>query len=48
MVTRSRDELDKLVEAEGINNNQLQGSSLSSLITWNRVNNQLGYLDKNV
>ena len=48
LVARSRDELDKLVEAEGTNNNQLQGCSLSSLITWIRVDNQLGFLAENV
>ena len=48
LVARSQDELDKLVEAEGANNNQLQGCSLSSLITWNRVDNQLGFLAENV
>jgi len=35
LVARSRDELDKLVEAKGANNNQLRGCSLRSLITWN-------------
>ena len=48
LVARSRDELDKLVEAEDANNNQLRGCSLSSLITWNRVDNQLGFLAENV
>ncbi len=36
LVARSQDELDELIEAEGANNNQLQGGSLSSLITWNQ------------
>ncbi len=35
LMARSRDELDKLIEAEGANNNQLRGCYLSSLITWN-------------
>ncbi len=35
LVARSQDELNELVEAEGANNNQLRGGSLSSLITWN-------------
>ncbi len=35
LMARSQDELNKLVEAKGANNNQLQGSSLSSLITRN-------------
>ncbi len=48
LMARSRDELDKLVEAEGANNNQLRGCSLSSLITWNRVDYQLGFLAENV
>ena len=48
LVTRSRDELDKLVEAEGPNNNQFRGCFLCSLITWNRVDNQLGFLAENV
>ncbi len=48
LVTRSRNELDKLVEAEGANNNQFRGCSLSSLITWNRDDNQLGFLAKKV
>ena len=48
LMARSRDELDKLVDAEGANNNQLvRGYSLSSLITWNRVDNQLGFLAEN-
>ncbi len=48
LVARSHDELDKLVEAKGANNNQLRCCSLSSLITWNRVNNQLGFFAENV
>ena len=48
LVTRSRDELDKLVEAEGANNNQFRVCSLSSLITWNRDDNQLGFLAEKV
>ncbi len=35
LMARSQDELNKLVEAKGANNNQLRGGSLSSLITWN-------------
>jgi hypothetical protein len=34
LIARSQDELNKLVEANGANNNQHQGGSLSSLITW--------------
>jgi hypothetical protein len=48
LVARSQDELDMLVEAKGANNNQLEGCSLSSLITWNQVDNQLGFLAENV
>ncbi len=33
LMARSLDELNKLVEAKGTNNNQLRGGSLSSLIT---------------
>ena len=48
LMARSRDELDKLVDAKGANNNQLvRGCSLSSLITWNRVDNQIGFLAEN-
>ncbi len=36
LLARSQDELDEFIEAEGANNNQLQGGSLSSLITWNQ------------
>jgi len=48
LVARSRDELDKLIEAKVPNNNQLRGCSLSSLITWNQVDNQLGFLAENI
>ena len=50
LVARSQDELDKFIEVEGANNNQLQGCSLSSLITWNRVidNNQPSVTFRNV
>ncbi len=48
LVARSRDEFDKLVEAKSANNNQLRGCYLSSLITWNRVDNQLGFLAENI
>jgi hypothetical protein len=33
LMARSQDELNKLIEAKGANNNQLRGGSLSSLIT---------------
>ncbi len=48
LMARSRDELDKLVEAKGANNNQLRDCYLSSLITRNQVDNQLGLLAENV
>jgi hypothetical protein len=40
------DELDELV-VDGEVKNQLRGGSSSSLRTWNRVNNQLGFLAEN-
>jgi hypothetical protein len=36
LMARSQDELNKLVEVEGANINQLRGGSLISLITWNQ------------
>jgi len=49
LMARSRDDLlDKLVEAKGAKNNQLRDCYLSSLITWSRVDNQLGFLAENV
>jgi hypothetical protein len=48
LMARSRDELDKLVEAKGANNYQLRGCYLRSLITWNQVDNQLEFLAENV
>ncbi len=48
LMARSQDELDKLIEAKGANNNQLWGGSLSSLITWNQdwLDNQLKVIVK--
>jgi hypothetical protein len=40
------DELDELVVDDEVKN-QLRGGSLSSLRTWNRVNNQLGFFAEN-
>ncbi len=36
LMARSQGELNKLIKAKGTNDNQLQGGSLSSLITWNQ------------